>query len=159
MIHSTSYPDNRGRFQEAFRKDWISDLFSDQLQINCSHSKAGVIRGLHFHKKQTDYWFPVSGSFRVGLADMRPESPTFRKSVSFDLCADDPVGLVIPPGVAHGYAALTDAVLIYMVNRYFDGSDEFGVAWNDPVFALDWGIESPILSERDRSNPVIGDIH
>ena len=65
----------------------------------------------------------------------------------------DDGGLYIPPGVAHGFAALTDVTLVYLLDRYFDGSDEYGVAWDDPEIAADWGIMNPVLSARDRANP------
>jgi dTDP-4-dehydrorhamnose 3,5-epimerase len=64
----------------------------------------------------------------------------------------------VPEGVAHGFLALTDAVLTYVVDNYFDGTDEFGVAWDDPDIAMPWGTTSPFLSPRDRSNPRLRDI-
>jgi dTDP-4-dehydrorhamnose 3,5-epimerase len=59
----------------------------------------------------------------------------------------------IPPGVAHGFASLTDVLLWYLVDGYYNPDDELGVAWDDPDIGADWGIESPVLSSRDRSNP------
>jgi dTDP-4-dehydrorhamnose 3,5-epimerase len=61
--------------------------------------------------------------------------------------------LFIPPGVAHGFLAVTDLTLGYLVDRYFDGSDEWGIAWNDPELGIDWPATDPVLSERDRNNP------
>ena len=75
-----------------------------------------------------------------------------------DAHADRHTGLFIPIGVAHGFAALTDATLTYIVNQNYDGGDEFGVAWDDPDLALPWGIESPILSGRDLRNPRLRDM-
>ncbi len=62
------------------------------------------------------------------------------------------VGMYIPPGVAHGFAALTDVIITYLVDGYHDPSDELGVAWDDPEIAADWGVTDPVLSERDRAN-------
>ena len=152
LIYPDLYPDCRGVFTEVFRLEWVKELYGEQLQVNCTHSGKGVVRGLHFHRFQTDIWFPSSGIFLAGLADMRPDSPTFRGTVMLELNSSEPACLLIPPGVAHGYVTLTDATLLYLVNRYYDGSDEYGVAWDDPDLALDWGTDSPILSERDRSN-------
>ena len=59
-------------------------------------------------------------------------------------------GLFIPPGVAHGFLAVTDLTLGYLVDRYFDGSDEWGIAWNDPELGIDWPATDPVLSDRDR---------
>jgi dTDP-4-dehydrorhamnose 3,5-epimerase len=150
--------DNRGEFTEVFRSELFAGAFSDQVQVNCTHSRRGVIRGLHFHRFQTDIWFTVSGKMRAVLVDLRPDSPTYRRTEVFDIGVDDPVELLIPPGIAHGYLALSDLSLLYVTNRYYDGSDEYGLAWNDPDLAIDWGTGVPILSERDRSNPCISDM-
>jgi dTDP-4-dehydrorhamnose 3,5-epimerase len=61
--------------------------------------------------------------------------------------------LLIPPGVAHGFCAVTDVALQYMVTAYYDGSDEHGFAWDDPDAAIRWPVAQPLLSDRDRSNP------
>ena len=74
------------------------------------------------------------------------------------MSGDNPQGLLIPEGVAHGFAALTDCTLTYIVNNYYDGADEFGIAWNDPQAIIDWGIPTPALSTRDLNNPLIADI-
>ncbi len=153
------FGDARGRFMETFRAEWFPQVTWDRLQSNRSDSSAGVLRGLHYHFKQVDYWFPVMGFIRVGLVDLRRSSPTYLRSVSLDLDGDNPMGLFIPEGVAHGFAALTDCTLMYIVNNYYDGgADEFGIAWNDPQAAIDWGVAEPALSARDRSNPLIADI-
>jgi dTDP-4-dehydrorhamnose 3,5-epimerase len=68
------------------------------------------------------------------------------------------LGVFIPCGVAHGFYAVTDVTLTYLVDNYYDGADEFGVAWNDPTLALAWDVEQPILSGRDQQNPRLGDI-
>jgi dTDP-4-dehydrorhamnose 3,5-epimerase len=64
----------------------------------------------------------------------------------------------IPPGVAHGFAAITDIVLWYMVDGYYNPDDELGVAWDDPDLDVDWGVGQPVISERDRNNPRLADI-
>jgi dTDP-4-dehydrorhamnose 3,5-epimerase len=64
----------------------------------------------------------------------------------------------IPPGVAHGFAALSDVLLTYLVDNYYDDSDEHGLAWDDPAVAADWGVTDPIISTRDRNNPRRDDI-
>ena len=71
---------------------------------------------------------------------------------------DKDLGLFIPIGVAHGFVTLTDATLTYIVDNYYDSTDEFGVIWNDPALNIDWGIETPILSDRDTKNPRFQDI-
>ena len=75
-----------------------------------------------------------------------------------DLDGDVDQGIYIPPGVAHGFAALTDLLLTYLVDNYYDASDEHGLAWDDPTVGADWGVTDPILSARDQSNPRRDDI-
>jgi dTDP-4-dehydrorhamnose 3,5-epimerase len=78
--------------------------------------------------------------------------------MSFDLGArvdgtHDHTGVFIPPGVAHGFASLTDMTITYLVDGYYNAADELGVAWDDPEIGADWGVADPVLSNRDRANP------
>jgi dTDP-4-dehydrorhamnose 3,5-epimerase len=150
--------DPRGRLVETFRKAWFPDRRWDCLQANASYSAAGVLRGLHYHRRQADYWFVARGRIRVGLCDLRRSSSTHLASDTFEMCDDGAAGLFIPAGVAHGFLALEEAVMTYVVDNYYDGTDEHGVAWNDPEIGLDWGIASPQLSPRDASNPILKEI-
>jgi dTDP-4-dehydrorhamnose 3,5-epimerase len=152
------WADERGRFLETFRKEWFPERSWDILQTNCSHSKADVLRGLHYHRRQVDYWFVPQGMIRVALVDLRRSSPTGNASQTLEIGDDNPMGVFIPVGVAHGFVALTDATMTYLVDNYYDGSDEYGVAWNDPTLGLDWGVSTPILSPRDLQNPLLRDI-
>lgn len=154
-----NFADERGVFSEIFRREWFPQVSWDKLQSNRSKSKANVLRGLHYHFHQVDYWYVPQGSIRAALVDLRPNSPTYKATQVVSMGEDNNVGLFIPIGVAHGFYALTDCTLIYYVNNYYDSTDEFGVAWNDPTFELDWGNESePIISERDANNPLLKDI-
>lgn len=157
-VRLQAFGDARGRFMETFRKEWFPQVSWDRLQSNRSDSKAGVLRGLHYHFKQVDYWYALGGRIRVGLVDLRRSSPSYLRAATVDLGEENPLGLFIPVGVAHGFAALTDCTLMYIVNNYYDGADEFGIAWNDPQAAIDWGIQAPALSQRDSSSPFIADI-
>lgn len=153
------FGDERGRFMETFRVEWFPQVSWERLQNNRSDSKAGVLRGLHYHFKQVDYWFTTRGLIRVGLVDLRRSSSTYLASATIEIGEDKPVGIFIPEGVAHGFAALTDCTLMYIVNNYYDGgADEYGIAWNDPQIDIDWGIQEPHLSNRDRNNPLIADL-
>jgi dTDP-4-dehydrorhamnose 3,5-epimerase len=150
--------DERGQFLETFRESWFPEQSWASVQTNCSRSRAGVLRGLHYHFRQVDYWFVSQGQIQVGVADLRYGSPTFGASQVVDIQAEEPLGVFIPSGVAHGFWALTDATLLYLVDQYYDSSDEHGVAWNDPQLAVPWRAGVPILSERDRRLPYLRDI-
>jgi dTDP-4-dehydrorhamnose 3,5-epimerase len=141
------FEDDRGWFMEILREDAFAVSF---VQGNHSHSRAGVLRGLHYHAKQSDAWYIVSGQAQVGVVDLRTRSehPT---ALAVDMSSDDPTVLYIPPGVAHGFLAITELDLIYWVTHYFDNTDEHGVSWNDASLAVPWKTSSPILSDRDRT--------
>jgi dTDP-4-dehydrorhamnose 3,5-epimerase len=158
VVELQSFGDDRGSFREFFRKEWFAQRSWGDFQTNCSHSKAGVLRGLHYHFHQVDYWFVPRGTIRAALFDMRPNSPTFMNTQTVDMGEANERGLFIPIGVAHGFATLTDASLVYVVDNYFDGSDEYGVAWNDPALTIDWGLENPVVSGRDQNNPLFKDV-
>lgn len=147
------HPDARGHFAEVFRRSWAEEEFDCELQVNCSFSRTGVIRGLHYHLRQVDYWYLAAGRVTAVLVDLRPWSEGFRRVETLELLGDEPMGVWIPRGVAHGYAAREPSSLIYLVSRYFTGTDEYGVAYDDPDLAVQWGIEEPVVSGRDRSNP------
>ncbi|MCA8926012.1 MAG: dTDP-4-dehydrorhamnose 3,5-epimerase family protein [Planctomycetes bacterium] len=158
LIRLKSYPDSRGRFLETFRQNWFPGR-PTMLQGNRSDSQANVLRGLHFHTKQSDYWYVPQGYVYVGLADLRRGSPTEGKIVGLELGKED-LGLYIPPGVAHGYYAPVAATMTYQVDFYYDNSDEFGVAWDDPELQIPWPLTggAPILSDRDLANPRVAEL-
>jgi len=152
------FADERGRFMETFRREWFPWVNWDKMQGNRSDSKPHVLRGLHYHHHQIDYWYVIDGTVRAAMVDLRPSSPTYHAVETIEIGDDHNAGLFIPVGVAHGFVALTDVTLTYIVNNYYDGSDEYGVAWNDPALNIPWGIDSPIISGRDAQNPFLKDI-
>ena len=113
-----------------------------------------MLRGLHYHFQQVDYWYVPRGRIRVGLADLRRGSPTYGASEVLELGEANELGIFIPCGVAHGFLALTEVTLFYTVDNYYDGGDEFGLAWDDPDVVVDWQAPAaPIVSGRDAANP------
>jgi dTDP-4-dehydrorhamnose 3,5-epimerase len=148
-LHLDRFDDERGFFVEVFRASWFPD--SHFVQGNLSSSRRGVLRGLHYHLRQQDLWSVATGTAFVALVDLRESSPTYLAVETFEL--DSATAVQIPEGIAHGFVAVTDLVLGYLVTNYYDGSDEHGVAWDDPDFGIPWPVETPILSERDRTNP------
>ncbi len=159
LVRLQAFSDARGRFMETFRKEWFPQRDWSHMQSNRSDSKAGVLRGLHYHHHQVDYWYVVNGSIRAAMVDLRPSSPTYLATQTIEMGPDNEIGLFIPIGVAHGFVALTDATLTYIVDNYFNGgADENGVAWDDPDIGLDWGVPDPHISTRDANNPYLRDI-
>ena len=160
LIKLKVFGDLRGGFYEAFRASWMGEQ-QRWVQWNVSMSAANVVRGLHFHKLQTDYWLVPTGKIQVALVDLRPHSPTKRVARCVMLDSADPQGLCIPPGVLHGYRILEAATVMYLVDVEYTGKDEYGVRWNDPALGLpsQWydGV-SPTLSSRDAAAPMLADL-
>jgi dTDP-4-dehydrorhamnose 3,5-epimerase len=149
--------DKRGLFVETYRREWIPSG-REMIQANRADRSAGCIVGLHYHLHQADYWYVPFGRARVVLHDLRVGSATDGTTEVFDLGEPENgenvhEGVFIPPGVAHGFASLTDMTITYLVDGYYNAADELGVAWDDPQIAADWGITSPELSDRDAANP------
>ncbi len=161
ILEPSVFGDDRGRFLESFRKEWFPQRSWDIVQCNRSESVRGVVRGLHYHYHQVDYWFVMSGMIRACLADIRPNSPTYKATQTLDMGDDNMIGLFIPTGVAHGFATISERVILtYVVDNYYNNQDEFGVAWNDPELGIDWGLDASevVLSGRDSKNPMLKDI-
>jgi dTDP-4-dehydrorhamnose 3,5-epimerase len=157
IVSFRAFSDARGYFFESFRRSWIPGV-RDMVQGNCSFSKAGVLRGLHYHLKQADLWAVPSGNVRAVLYDLRASSPTRGAAQTLEMGVANPVGLYIPKGVAHGFLALEDSFMTYLVDEYYDNSDELGVRWDDPALGVEWGAREPIVSGRDQQNPLLADI-
>jgi dTDP-4-dehydrorhamnose 3,5-epimerase len=154
----TSHSDDRGVFTENYRREWLRGG-QEMVQGNLSRSSRNVLRGLHFHRRQADYWCLIEGTAFVGLYDLRQGSPTQGNKAEIRMTVDGAYhGLYIPKGIAHGFYAETDLLLQYLVDQYFNGEDEFGVAWDDPGLGIDWPSRQPTLSPRDRSNPALTDV-
>jgi dTDP-4-dehydrorhamnose 3,5-epimerase len=161
------HTDERGSFRELWRAgaaDGIDDT-APFVQVNVSTSAAGVLRGLHLHRRQLDYWVVASGLAFVALVDVRPLLDGSARAPSIEtreLRPDDWV--VIPTGVAHGFLALEPLELLYLVTNVYDGSDELGFAWDDPAVGIPWPVVDgaftgrPIVSGRDASNPPLADL-
>ncbi|MCU1491424.1 MAG: dTDP-4-dehydrorhamnose 3,5-epimerase-like enzyme [Acidimicrobiaceae bacterium] len=157
VVSPTSHGDSRGRLVETYRRSWFP-LGREMVQGNRSDKEQGAIVGLHYHLHQADYWYVTRGTARVVLHDLRAGSPTEGATEHFELGGDEERGIFVPPGVAHGFASLTDLTLTYLVDSYYNPADELGVAWDDPEIAAEWGITDPILSARDKANPARGAI-
>jgi dTDP-4-dehydrorhamnose 3,5-epimerase len=138
------HEDERGWFCEL-RRD--SDLPKPTVQTNLSFSRAGVIRGLHYHERgQDDLFACLRGMARVVVLD-RDSGATYYE----DIGDENPVALYIPGRHAHGFEALTDVLFCYHVTEEYDSldPDEHAIPWNDPRVAHLWTTPSPILSARD----------
>jgi dTDP-4-dehydrorhamnose 3,5-epimerase len=138
------FDDERGWFMELRRE---SALPNATVQTNVSCSRAGTIRGLHYHERgQDDLFTCLQGTARVVVLD-RESGEVFTE----DIGDDNPVAIYIPGRHAHGFEALTDLLFCYHVTEEYDPADpdEHAVPWDDPRVRDVWSTTSPILSERD----------
>jgi dTDP-4-dehydrorhamnose 3,5-epimerase len=136
--------DARGWFAEL-RRDSV--LPKRMVQTNLSFSRAGVVRGLHYHERgQDDLFACLRGTARVVVLD-RETGETFTE----DIGDDNPVAIYIPGRLGHGYEALTEVLFCYHVTAEYDLAepDEHTIPWNDPRVAHLWKTTAPILSSRD----------
>lgn len=158
LVRLVPHADDRGSLTETYRREWLPQG-REVVQANLSVSRPGVLRGLHWHRRQADHWCVLSGTAYLALVDLREGSPTrlarFERRVD---AAEERLGLAIPPGVAHGFYAETEVLLQYLVDAYYSGQDEHGLAWDDPELGLSWPSRTPILSDRDRSNPSLAEV-
>lgn len=172
-IHSTAIPglllikrpvhrDHRGFFHEVFRLDELeraTGIKFGAVQWNHSRSLPKVIRALH-----AEGWnkvvYPVRGAVFSAIADIRPDSPTFGKVVTFTFTGDGSTALFIPKGLANSICVIGDepADYLYLVDAYYDGGDQPAVAWDDPDLNIRWPIKNPILSEKDEKNPTLREL-
>jgi dTDP-4-dehydrorhamnose 3,5-epimerase len=144
LIPLRRFEDERGWFMEIRRE---STMRKPTRQTNVSFTRAGVIKGLHYHERgQDDLFVCLRGMARVVLLD-RETDETF----TVDIGDENPVAVYVPGHLAHGYEALTDVVFCYEVTEEYDADDpdEHEVPWNDPRVRHLWSTQSPILSERD----------
>lgn len=134
------HPDDRGFFEEILRDD--DELLRHFGQASLSMSYPGVIKAFHYHERQDDLWFFPVGSAQVVLYDMRPDSPTQGRTQVCYPGEDNPLLIVIPVGVVHGYRVLGQkpAMIVYFTTESYrpDQPDEKRLAWNDPTIGFDW---------------------
>jgi dTDP-4-dehydrorhamnose 3,5-epimerase len=154
-----AHADQRGSFSELWRASWTAPLGAAAFrQANLSRSATGVLRGMHLHDRQDDLWIVLEGRAFVALVDLRAMIAGRSTGPIGDAFELGPGSAVyIPRGVAHGFLALEAMTLAYLVTTEYDGTDEHGFAWNDPLAAVAWPATGITLSDRDRTLAGLGE--
>lgn len=161
LIKPRAFGDARGFFLETYKHSEFAaqGVQGPFVQTNHSHSAAGVLRGLHYQKPpraQGKLLGVACGSIFDVAVDIRVGSPTYGAWVGAMLSSDNHHQLYVPPGFAHGYCVVDGpADLIYQVTEEYSPEHERGILWNDPDIGVDWPIEMPELSARDRAQPLL----
>jgi dTDP-4-dehydrorhamnose 3,5-epimerase len=163
LLQPEAFADERGFFLETFNRAELRALgvTADFVQDNHSRSLRDTVRGLHFQSGtgQAKLIRVARGQIWDVAVDIRGASPTFGQWEGFELDDVEHQQLFVPPGFAHGFCVLSEiADVCYKVDAYYDPKAERGIAWNDPAIGIPWPTTQPILSARDRQNPLLADV-
>ncbi len=156
LIKPDVFRDARGYFYESYNKPKFNALGIelDFIQDNESLSSKGVLRGLHFQVPpfaQGKLIRVVKGAVLDVAVDLRKNSKTFGKFVSFELSEENKLVCWIPPGFAHGFLTLRDETIFsYKCTNYYNKDSERSIRWNDPDINIDWNYPDPLLSDKDQ---------
>lgn len=164
IIEPQVFGDSRGWFMESWSQKKMEEagLFYNFVQDNHSFSALkGTLRGLHFQKgssSQAKLVRCVRGAVLDVAVDLRKNSKTYKKWVGCILSEENKKQFLIPRGFAHGFLTLTDNVeFVYKADNYYDPQADRNIIWNDEEINVDWGIENPILSEKDKKAPKLSE--
>jgi dTDP-4-dehydrorhamnose 3,5-epimerase len=157
LIEPGVYEDERGFFFESYHQEKFSELGIAGPFVQDNHSKSvkGTLRGLHYQieQPQAKLCRVVQGAVLDVAVDIRRGSPWFGKFVSTILSAENKQQIYIPEGFAHGYLVLSEtAEFLYKCSNFYSPEFERGVLWNDPEIAINWNVENPLLSAKDKKH-------
>lgn len=148
LVPLQTHSDHRGSLTEFFRTSWFEE-YQPFVQWNTVRSHANSLRGVHVHPRHFDLLFVISGSMTMGLKDLRRNSPAYLREERHVLNESPIVGVLTPPGVAHGFYFPEATIYVYGVTHYFSMDDELGFRWNDEDCGLFDRSLNPLLSPRD----------
>lgn len=162
IIEPQVFGDHRGWFYESYSQEKLPELNVTFVQDNHSYTKQkGTIRGVHFQKQpetQAKLVRCTRGAVKAVAVDLRSKSSTFKQWILVELNAENKRMLFLPFGFGAGFITLTDDVeFMYKVDHYYSPEHDRGIRWNDPELGIDWGIENPILSDKDANSPFLKD--
>jgi len=163
IIEPAVFGDRRGFFMESDSRDRYTEagLPHEFVQDNVSVSDQGILRGLHLQhpNDQGKLCFVLEGEVFDVAVDVRLGSPTFGRWEGVTLSSENKRQLYVPPGFAHGFCVISErAMFSYKCTDFYSAPNEIGIAWDDPEIGIDWPIQSPQLSAKDRQNRPLRDI-
>lgn len=163
LIKPQIFGDARGWFYETYNEKRYQDAGIDVrfVQDNQSFSQKNVVRGLHFQKPpftQAKLVSVIQGAVLDVAVDLRKGSPTYGQYVSAVLTGENHHQLFVPEGFAHGFSVLEDnTIFSYKCSNLYNKASEGSVRFDDPDIHIEWGVENPILSEKDTQGPWLKD--
>lgn len=162
IIEPQIHGDYRGYFTETFKKEVFDSVIPDVEFVQDNESftqKKGTLRGLHFQNApmaQAKLIRVTQGAVLDVAVDLRTNSENYLKWIAVELSSENKKQLFIPRGFAHGFLTLTDDVqFVYKVDNYYSAKDDRSVRFDDPQIGVEWGIDEPILSEKDKNAPLL----
>jgi dTDP-4-dehydrorhamnose 3,5-epimerase len=163
LIEPSVFNDERGFFFESYHEIKFANLGINDNFVQDNHARSikNTLRGLHYQIKypQAKLCRVVLGEVLDVVVDVRPGSPHFGKWESAILSAANKLQMYVPAGFAHGYLVLSEtAEFLYKCSDLYHPEFERGVLWDDPEIGINWNVENPILSDKDRRNPRLSDI-
>lgn len=159
IVEPRIFQDARGYFFESYNESKLKDQGLDIqfVQDNESKSQKHVLRGLHFQKPpfaQGKLVRVIKGKVLDVAVDVRKGSPTFGHYHAVEISEENKRMFWIPPGFAHGFVTLVDeTIFFYKCTNFYNKESEGSILWNDPDLNIQWGVEAPVLSEKDQSAP------
>ncbi len=163
IIEPDLFRDPRGSFMETYQEKRYKEMGidTDFVQDNLAYSSCGALRGLHYQlpNQQAKLVQMISGEVFDVVVDIRKGSPTFGQYAGFHLTGENRHQVFIPEGFAHGYSVLSEsATFIYKCSDFYAPVSEKGVLWSDPDIGINWQLDSPLLSDKDRIYPCLKDV-
>lgn len=164
IIEPDVFADERGFFMETFQEKRYQELLGADtrfIQDNLSCSKKDVLRGLHYQAPpfaQGKLVQVLRGRVLDVAVDIRTGSPTYGKHVAVELSAENKRQFFIPAGFAHGFVALEDdTVFSYKCTNVYSKEHDRGIRFDDPALGIEWGVDNPIVSEKDRQQLLLAE--
>lgn len=164
IVEPKVFGDHRGFFMESWSERAFAEAGLNYTFVQDNHSSStvkGTLRGTHFQrgdKAQAKLVRCVRGRVLDVAVDLRPGSPTYKKWVAVELSEENKRMVMIPRGFGHGFVTLTDNVeFLYKADNPYAPESEGGIRWNDPELNIDWGLQNPVLSDKDKVNPFLKD--
>ncbi|NMC31901.1 MAG: dTDP-4-dehydrorhamnose 3,5-epimerase [Veillonellaceae bacterium] len=163
IVEPKMFPDARGFFVETYNKERYAacGITADFVQDNLSFSSRGVLRGLHYQNPHTQgkLVYVLAGEVWDVAVDIRPNSPQFGRWTAVTLSSDNKRQFYIPPGFAHGFCVLSETALFtYKCTDLYHPECDGGIRWDDPDIGIAWPVAAPLLSDKDKKQPLLKDV-
>lgn len=164
ILEPKYFEDYRGYYVESYSARTLKELGIDTVFVQDNHSytiKKGTIRGIHFQnnpKPQIKLVRCVRGRVLDVVVDLRKNSPSYKKWLAVELSEENRKQIWIPEGYGHAFLTLEDNCEIqYKVSEFYYPEFDRAIAWDDEEINVNWNIDNPIVSEKDKNAPKLRD--